>query len=94
MWNTTPLTYKGFEIYVLWFPRSTEPRKSTGNRDTGCVAAVRICRQGVTPDRSNSHVFALTGKHFEQTGEARRTAGKYGESIIDGDVKGQSVEDL
>jgi hypothetical protein len=48
----------------------------------------------VTPDRSNSHVFALTGKHFEQTGEARRTAGKYGESIIDGDVKGQSVEDL
>jgi hypothetical protein len=93
--NPGPSTYMGFEIHPLVFlrraPALGKPKTVVRSFDV----AVRICRPGEESGSPLSRVFHIERKlPFEDTGDARRAAHSYGESIIDGKETGLSVKDL
>lgn len=97
--NNGPTTYMGFEIHPLVFLRAKDqaqyqPEHQT-RADRGFDVAVRICRPGELSGSVHSRVFSMPRKTaFSDTGDARREAALYGESVIDGRVPGHSVADL
>jgi hypothetical protein len=93
--NNGPNTYMGFEIHPLVFLRAKELTEQRSRADRGFDVAVRICRPGEISGSARSRVFHMPRKTaFSDTGDARREAELFGESVIDGRVPGHSVADL
>jgi hypothetical protein len=95
MTSDTRKSYMGFEIHPLIFLRANPPFQQQAKSERGFDAAVRICRPGESGDSAHSRVFQIERKvAFGDSGDARREASRYAESIIDGKEPGQSVQDL
>jgi len=93
--NPGPSTYMGFEIHPLVFLRRASALGKPKTTVRSFDAAVRICRPGDESGSPLSRVFHIERKlPFEDTGDARRAADRFGESIIDGKEAGLSVKDL
>jgi hypothetical protein len=87
--------YRGLEIHPLVYPRSPHREDGSHNYESGFDASVQICRRGADNTITGTRVFRVSGDvPFPAAGEARLASARFAERLIDGEIEGQSIDDL
>jgi hypothetical protein len=87
--------YRGLEIHPLVYPRSPHREDGSHNYESGFDASVQICRRGADNTITGTRVFRVSGVvPFPAAGVARLASARFAERLIDGEIEGQSIDDL